>query len=262
MHGCGNDFVIIDARISQLDLSKNQIKTICDRRFGVGCDQFVVITNSKKCDCAVVFYNSDGSESGACGNASRCVAKIIMDEKNSDNITIESSDRTLKCKSLGDDVISIEMGDYTTNNSLIPLDENINPLSLPKIGEFQEGLAIGVGNPHAIYFVKNLDKIIDLQQETINKINGFFPKGVNISLVEIVNDGEIKQKVWERGAGLTLSCGTGACAATAACVIAKKTTNKLTINQPGGQLKVEINGTSMTMSGKVTKVFQGDLIYN
>ena len=162
MHGLGNDFVIVDARETKYSFTSDAVQQISDRHEGVGCDQFVLIEQSDREDCFVRFYNSDGSQSGACGNATRCVAWLIMQEKNITKVSLETMGGVLSCSKKGENLVSVDMGVAKTNWHDIPLSRDENTLHLPvSSGDLKDGVAVSMGNPHAVFFVDDVD-VIDL----------------------------------------------------------------------------------------------------
>ncbi|MDM8335715.1 diaminopimelate epimerase [Wolbachia pipientis] len=216
MHGTGNNFVIIDSR-STNNLDWNY-KGIADQN---GCDQVIVITNSSVANCFMHIYNADGSEVEMCGNAARCVGYLIMSEKNTEYATIELiNKRILECFKVGDKFIKVNMGKPLLKWLEIPLSTQYNTLHLPiEIEMLKDPVAVNIGNPHIVFFVDNISEIPlqNLGPKLENHI--FFPKKVNVSVAQIEKSGEIALRVWERGAGITASCGSAACAALVASVL-------------------------------------------
>ena len=260
MDGLGNDFVIIDQRNYDLDLSKDQIVKICDRNY-IGCDQLILIKKNKKIDAGLEFYNSDGSVSGACGNGTRCVADLLAKKNNKKEIVLWTSGGVLKSKILGNNLVETEIGVSKVNWSEIPLSENLNTKNLSiKIfdknnNEHIGGTAVNVGNPHVIFFV---DNIADFNLEELGpKIENhkFFPEKCNVTLAQVINNRLIKVRVWERGAGLTKACGTAACAAVVAGNINKLVEKKVDIEFALGKLSIFIDeNNSIHMKGPVSNI--------
>ena len=221
MDGLGNDFVIIDQRTHDLNLRKDQIIKICDRNF-IGCDQLILINKNKEIDANLVFYNSDGSVSGACGNGTRCIADFLSKENDQKEITVQTSSGILKSKILGNNLVETEIGIAKTNWEEIPLNKKLDPKNLQieiidrENKKYIGGIAINVGNPHVIFFVNDIENF-DL--EIIGPVienHELFPEKCNVTLAKVINKKLIKVKVWERGAGLTKACGTAACATAVA----------------------------------------------
>ena len=260
MDGLGNDFVIIDQRTHDLNLSKDQIIKICDRSF-VGCDQLILIKKNEKIDASLEFYNSDGSISGACGNGTRCIADFLSKENNQKEISVLTSSGSLKSKILGNSLVETEIGIPKTNWEEIPLSRKLNTKDL-KIEIIDKnnskhigGVAVNVGNPHIVFFVNDIESF-DLKKigpEIEN--HELFPEKCNVTLAKAVNKNLIKVKVWERGAGLTKACGTAACATAVAGNIKgliEKTTN---IEFTLGKLTISINEkNSIHMKGPVSNI--------
>ena len=260
MDGLGNDFVIIDNRQKVTDLSKEQIIKICDRKF-IGCDQLILIENDNNADAQLKFFNSDGGESGACGNGTRCVADLISKEKNKKTITLTTQSGNLKSVILGNNLVTTEIGGAKTKWNEIPLSEELNTLNLNikiddiKNNEHYGGTAINVGNPHVIFFVDEIEsfdiKKIGPQIEN-HKI---FPEKCNVTIAKVIDKNLIKVKVWERGAGLTKACGTAACATAFAGKLKNLTENNTDIEFVNGKLSIFIDEkNSIHMKGPVSDI--------
>ncbi|MDA7824433.1 diaminopimelate epimerase [Candidatus Pelagibacter sp.] len=260
MDGLGNDFVIIDQRNQNYNLTKDQIIKICDRNF-IGCDQLIFIQKSDKKDAELVFYNSDGSVSGACGNGTRCVADLLSKENNDKEIILWTSSGELKSKILDDNLVETEIGIPKTNWDEIPLIKNIDTKNLNiKIvnknnAEHIGGTSINVGNPHVIFFVDNIEdydlKKIGPEIENHN----YFPEKCNVTLAKVISRKLIKVRVWERGAGLTKACGTAACATAVAANINGLTDKKTDIEFALGKLSISIDANnSVHMKGPVSEI--------
>ena len=209
MHGLGNDFVIIDARETESPITSQVAKAIGDRHFGVGYDQLVVMTNSQKADVELIFWNSDGSLSDACGNASRCVAKLIMDENNSEEITLKTGSGVLLARKGSNGFISVNMGHPQLDWDLIPLKEKVDLLELPIEGS---PAAVGMGNPHCVFVVDDVNLVDLVSWGSKIETHELFPKKTNVEFIQIIDQKNIRQRTFERGAGETLACGSGACA--------------------------------------------------
>ncbi|MAJ66340.1 MAG: diaminopimelate epimerase [Candidatus Pelagibacterales bacterium] len=260
MDGLGNDFIIIDQRLKNIELTQKQIIKICDRNY-IGCDQLILIKKNRKIDAGLEFYNSDGSISGACGNGTRCVADLLAKENNKKEITLWTSGGILKSKILDHNSVETEIGAAKTNWDEIPLSKNLNTKNLNiKIIDKNNnkhigGTAINVGNPHIIFFVNEIENF-DLKKigpEIENHV--LFPEKCNVTLAKVINKNLIKVKVWERGAGLTKACGTAACATAVAGNINKLIEKKVDIEFSLGKLSIEIdkNG-SIHMKGPVSNI--------
>lgn len=261
MHGLGNDFVIIDIREKEYSFSNDEVRKIADRHKGVGCDQFVTIDKSDKADCFVRFYNSDGGEAGACGNASRCVAWLLIKESGVEHVTLETVAGILNCEKKGDELVSVDMGQAKTDWNEIPLSNQIDTLNIPiSSGELKNAVGVSMGNPHAVFFVDNVD-LIDLQEHGAKlEVDSIFPEKANISVAQIITKNEIKLRVWERGVGETNACGTGACAAAVAAHRRGLVESQVSVGLPGGNLFIEYSGSNVIMTGPVATVFKGVLL--
>ena len=260
MDGLGNDFVIIDQRNHNYNLTKDQIIKICDRSF-IGCDQLIYIQKSDKKDAGLEFYNSDGSISGACGNGTRCVADLISKENSDKEIILWTSSGALKSKILGNNLVETEIGIPKTNWNEIPLNKNLDTKNLNiKIIDKNNiehigGTSVNVGNPHVVFFVDNIEdydlKEIGPQIENHN----YFPEKCNVTLAKIISKKLIKVKVWERGAGLTKACGTAACATVVAANINGLVDKKTDIEFELGKLSISIDqNNSIHMKGPVSDI--------
>jgi len=260
MDGLGNDFVIIDQRIKNIDLSEDQIVKICNRNF-IGCDQLIIIKKNPEVDAELEFYNSDGSTSGACGNGTRCVANFLSRENNQKKITVSTSSGVLKSNILDNNFVETEIGLPKVKWNEIPLSKNLDTKNL-KIKilnknniEHIGGTAINVGNPHIIFFVEDVENF-DLKKigpEIEN--HKLFPEKCNVTLAKIINKNLIKVKVWERGAGLTKACGTAACATAIAANINGLVEKKTDIEFKLGKLSIFIDDkNSIHMNGPVSDI--------
>jgi diaminopimelate epimerase len=260
MDGLGNDFVIIDNRQKITNLTKEQIIKICDRNF-LGCDQLILIEKDKSTDAFLKFYNSDGGESGACGNGTRCVADLISKERNNKRIVLKTISGNLKSEILGNNIVTTEIGKAKTEWNEIPLSEKLNTKNLNiKISdkenkEHSGGTAVNVGNPHIIFFVNKIDNF-DIKKIGPNIENHkIFPERCNVTIAQVVDENLIKVKVWERGAGLTKACGTAACATAFAGKLNNLTNNKTDIEFEDGKLTISIDEkNSIHMKGPVSDI--------
>ena len=260
MGGLGNDFVIIDNRQKVTELTNEQIIKICDRNF-IGCDQLILIGTDKSVDANLKFYNSDGGESGACGNGTRCVADLISKEINNKSVVLKTLSGNLKSEILGNNIVTTEIGKAKTEWNEIPLSEKLNTKNLNiKINdkdnkEYFGGIAVNVGNPHVIFFVNDIDNF-DIEKIGPHIENHkIFPEKSNVTIAQIINKNLIKVKVWERGAGLTKACGTAACATVFASKSNNLTDNKTDIEFENGKLTISIDEKdSIHMKGPVSDI--------
>lgn len=250
MHGLGNDFVIFDARTENLVITPDEMSLVADRHFGVGCDQIVVLEESEKADVRAYFFNADGSESGACGNASRCVADLVMTDSAQGTCSIEVNDGILNCRKVGDLLVEVDMG--------APRDLKDVDMSY---GGVSEPVAVNMGNPHLVFFV---DDIGDIDVEEVGNYfenHEAFPDRTNVEFVFVENKTHVRQVTWERGVGLTLACGSGACAVSVAGAHRGLTGRKVDIDLDGGALQLEWREADghVLMTGPVAYVFEGEL---
>ena len=260
MDGLGNDFVIIDQRYQNYNLTKDQIIKICDRKF-IGCDQLIFIKKSDEKDAGLEFYNSDGSVSGACGNGTRCVADLLSKKNNDKEIILWTSSGALKSQILGDNLVETEIGVPKINWNEIPLNQNLDTKNLKiKIVnknniEHIGGTSVNVGNPHVVFFVDNIEDY-DLKKigpEIEN--HKYFPEKCNVTLAQVINKKLIRVRVWERGAGLTKACGTAACATAVAANINELTDKTTDIEFALGKLSISIDeNNSIHMKGPVSDI--------
>ena len=260
MDGLGNDFVIIDNRQKITNLTKDQIIKICDRNF-VGCDQLILIGTDKSVDANLKFYNSDGGESGACGNGTRCVADLISKELNNKSVVLKTLSGNLKSKILGNNIVTTEIGKAKIEWNEIPLSEKLNTNNLNiKINdrnnkEYSGGTAVNVGNPHIIFFVNEIDNFDIKKIGPSIENHKIFPERCNVTIAQIINRSLIKVKVWERGAGLTKACGTAACATAYAGKLNNLTDNETDIEFEKGKLTISIDEkNSIHMRGPVSDI--------
>lgn len=259
MSGAGNDFVIFDARQSTVTLTSEQITTISNPK-NIGCDQLIVIKNSSQADCLMEIYNSDGSQSGACGNATRCVASILMAEKKHREVKIKTASGILKCWKSGD-LISVDMGVPNFAWNKIPLKNEIDSQKI--LLQNLEFSCVNVGNPHAVTFVK--EDLSDAEFFNLGpkiECDPIFPQKINVEFAKIISDDLIEVRVWERGAGETLACGSGACAVAIIAIkknLVKK--NKIITRFKGGDLTIEWNGngSAVIMTGGYQKITDGEI---
>ena len=261
MDGLGNDFVIIDNRQKIINLTKDQIVKICDRNF-IGCDQLIFIEPDSSADANLRFFNSDGGESGACGNGTRCVANLISNEKNNKSIILNTLSGKLKSEILEKKIVTTEIGKAKLKWNEIPLSKEMDTKNLNiKIidtnnNEHLGGTAINVGNPHIVFFVKDCEKV-DIEKIGPKIENHhYFPERINVTFAEVADDCKnIKVNVWERGAGKTKACGTAACATAFAGKLNDLTENKTDIEFQTGKLSILIDDkNSIHMKGPVSEI--------
>ena len=262
MHGIGNDFVVLDCRDGK-HVSHNAAKEISDRRFGIGCDQIIVIQKPVyNNDVLLKFRNSDGSISTACGNGTRCVAGLILEETSKDKIKIETEAGVLDAwKDKETDFISVNMGKPNFQWNKIPLLKNIDHKEV-YLGENAPGNAfcLSMGNPHAVFFVESFDSIDVNILGPIFENHSIFPEKANISFAQVLSKSKIKMKVWERGVGATKACGSGACAVAVAANQLSKIRSFCEVVLDGGTLNVHLSDNGDTyLTGPIEISFRGEL---
>ncbi len=260
MDGLGNDFVIIDQRINNIDLSKEQILKICNRDF-IGCDQLIIIKKNNELDASLKFYNSDAGVSGACGNGTRCVAYLLSKENNKKEINVKTSSGILKSYILKNNLVETQLGPAKIKWNEIPINENKNTKNLGiKIldknnNEQVGGTAINVGNPHIIFFVENIDNFDLKKIGPMIENHKLFPEKCNVTLAKVIKENLMKIKVWERGAGLTKACGTAACATAVAGNINGFTKRRTEIEFELGKMSIFIDDKNFIyMKGPVSEI--------
>jgi len=264
MHGAGNDFVVFDERPAPLGLTQARAAAIAHRRTGIGCDQFIVIEPPPPGSIADAFMrirNPDGSEAGACGNATRCVVALLAAETDRTDITIQTIAGLLPSRLLPDGRVTVDMGPARLDWTDIPLARACDTLHLPlSLGPVSDPAACSMGNPHATFFVPD---VLGLDIETLGpalETNPIFPQKANIGFAEIQSPTRIRLRVWERAAGLTLACGSGACATIVNAARRNLTGRHAIIEMDGGTLELEWREDGhVLMTGPVATSFQGTI---
>lgn len=248
MHGLGNDFVILDFRDKAETLTPAQIQHICDRNFGIGCDLLTVLEPSESADIFARFYNADGSQSAACGNATRCVADIVMREQGTQACTIQTGRGLLPCIRAENNRVTVDMG--------APLDTQEIPSPDTRL---PSPITVNMGNPHCVFFVDDLSAINPTELGPLIENNtDIFPDRTNVEFCQVIGENKIRQITWERGCGITLACGSGACATAAAAIHSARTGTKVQIQLDGGTLSIEQRSDNhLLMTGPVAYVFDG-----
>ena len=250
MHGLGNDFVVIDARDGAVEMDEGRARAIADRRTGVGCDQVIVLEPSAVADVKMRIWNADGGEVESCGNATRCV------------VLLEGGPTSIETKGgiLNGDAGGIDMGPPRFGWEEIPLAYAMDTAAMP-VGweDLQEPAAVNVGNPHVVFFVRDADAIDLARLGPLIEHDPLFPERVNVNVASFEGEA-IRLNVWERGAGLTPACGTGACAAAVAAIRQRLVESPVEVRLPGGSLTIDWSpGGTIRMSGPATHVFSGEL---
>ena len=259
MDGLGNDFIIFDNRKKSIFLTKTQIIKIADRN-NIGCDQVIFIENDDSTNASLRFYNADGGEIAACGNGSRCVANLLMNEIKDKKISLRTKGGILQAELKSDNLVKINMGKPNFDWKKIPLLKNIDNKNLKikiksKNGkEFVGGFSLSVGNPHVVFFVEDYRKF-DLEKiGPIIENHIYFPERCNVTLATIKNKKQIIAKVWERGVGLTKACGTAACATAVSGAVQKLNERHVDIEFSEGLLNIDWKmNNNIYMTGKVSE---------
>ncbi len=275
MEGLGNDYVYICTINQKISNPSELSKKISDRHFGIGSDGLILISESKIADFKMNIYNADGSEAEMCGNGIRCAGKFVYDKGYTDKteLTFETLAGVKKLVLFLDDdkvsFVSVDMGEPILNGNEIPVinykEENMNGISfasvnIPSFGKFT---TISMGNPHAIMFVKSFD------EKSVSKVGSLienfdnFPNKTNVEFIKVISRNEIDMRVWERGSGETLACGTGACASAVACFLNGYTDRKVFVNLLGGKLEIDYDlDNHVYMKGPARTVFEGEIDLN
>ena len=268
MHGLGNDFVVLDARAAALDLTPERRRVIADRRLGVGCDQLIVLEppTEREADVFMRIYNPDGGEAQACGNATRCVASVVMDERKTDQVTVQTVAGLLESQktgvgSNGLPVISVDMGLARLDWREIPVAQACDTNHMPVgVGPLQDPVGTNMGNPHATFFVDDAAAIPLGELGPKLEHDRFFPERANIGVAQLLGEGRLRLRVWERGAGITLACGSGACAAVVAASRRGLVNRKADVVLEGGTLTIEwLRDDHVLMTGGIALAFKGEL---
>jgi diaminopimelate epimerase len=263
MHGLGNDFVVLDARTARVALSEAQVRAIADRHTGVGCDQLIVIEPpaSSLADAFMRIRNADGGEVAACGNASRCVASLLMAERNTEHAIIETAAGLLDAEARGDGLVGVDMGRVSFDWRDIPLSKAVDTLHLDvAAGPLRDGVAVNVGNPHVVFFVADAAAVpLDAVGPAI-ETDPMFPEHTNVDVAEVLAPDRIRLRVWERGVGVTRACGSGACATLAAAARRGLTGRSAEVVLDGGRLHIDwLKDDHVVMTGPVATSFTGTI---
>ncbi|WP_290651906.1 diaminopimelate epimerase [Aquisalimonas sp.] len=267
MHGLGNDFVVIDAIRQSVSLSPNAIRFLADRRHGVGCDQVLLAAPATQpgMDFRYRIFNADGREVEQCGNGVRCLARFLLDEglTTRDQLTIETLGGPTEVSMEPDRRVTVNMGPPRLDPLVIPFRAAHRATTYPLTveGETLIIAAVSIGNPHAVLLVEDVDAAPVARLGPAIETHADFPAHVNAGFLQIVNRGHVRLRVHERGAGETLACGTGACAAAVAGRLQGLLDETVAVDLPGGRLEIQWpgEGEAVWMTGPATSVFRGDL---
>lgn len=271
MHGLGNDYVYMDSINQKIENRSELAKFVSDRHFGIGSDGLILICPSEKADFRMQMFNQDGSEAEMCGNGIRCVGKFVYDKglTKKETITVETlagiKTLVMTAKNGKIETARVDMGEPILEPEKIPVISNENPVKNLKLeAEDKEFIftCVSMGNPHAVTFIKeDVNKFDICKYGAKLEVNKAFPKKANIEFINVIDDKTLKMRVWERGAGETLACGTGACAVTVSAILNGYTKRVVTVHLLGGDLKIEWNKNDnhVYMTGPATTVFEGKI---
>ncbi len=256
MHGLGNDFVIFDSRRTGPVVSAQLARALGDRHRGVGFDQLAEILPGENSDISLEFWNADGSRAGACGNATRCVAQHVMTETGQDALTIRTARGILCARRADAGTVSVNMGPPQLGWRDIPLARAVDTDRLPLPGS---PAAVGMGNPHCVFFVRDMDNVDVAGRGAAIENDPLFPEATNVEFVQVRGRGDLRMRVWERGTGITLACGSGACAAAVAAHRRGLTDRRVDIELDGGWLALDWREDGVWMTGPTMHVFDARL---
>ena len=252
MHGAGNDFVILDSRGRHATMTSALARALGDRHRGVGFDQLAEIGEAGDADIWLEFWNSDGSRAGTCGNATRCVADLVMGDR--PRLTIRTSRGLLQAERLADGRVTVNMGAPLPDWDQVPLARAVDLLHLPLQGD---PVAVGMGNPHCVFIVPDAEAVDLSAVGPMAEHDPLFPQKTNVEYISVTGPDHLRMRVWERGAGITLACGSGACAAAVAAHLRGLTGRKVTLDLDGGQLQVDWRDDGVWLTGPAARVFDG-----
>ena len=260
MHGLGNDFVVLDARTAPLALSPERVRAIADRRTGVGCDQVIVLEPAQVADAFMRIHNAAGDEAEACGNGARCVGLLLMDEREADTVRIDTAGGPVTAHAAGPGRIAVDMGPPRLGWRDIPLAEARDTLHLGLArGPLEDPAAVSMGNPHAVFFVADAAAVPLGELGPALEHDPLFPARANIEVVQVTGPASLRLRVWERGAGLTRACGTGACAAVVAAHLRGLVGRRAQVALDGGVLDIDWRGDDhVWMTGPAAVSFRGE----
>ena len=268
MHGLGNDFVIFDARTFPLPIDGAAARAIADRKRGIGCDQIILIERAKKgADAFMRIYNADGGEVESCGNAARCVGSLLMAEMEKGEVVLATSGGPVYCVDAGGGSVTVDLGAPRLDWREIPMGQAVDTasfaLEVPGFDDpaLAEVAAVSVGNPHCVLFVKDAERAPVMTLGPAIERHPWFPSRTNVEFIEPRGRGTLRMRVWERGAGVTLACGTGACAAAVAAHLRGITGRKVMLILDGGELAVEWRESDdhVLMTGPAKFSFAGEV---
>ncbi|MDO5529099.1 MAG: diaminopimelate epimerase [Paracoccus sp. (in: a-proteobacteria)] len=253
MHGLGNDFVVIDSRGFGARVTAELARAMGDRHRGVGFDQLAEIRASEAADIALDFWNSDGTRAGACGNASRCAADFVMRDLGRERLLIETARGILEAVREGV-LVSVNMGAPILDWAGVPLSRDVDTSRLPIEGA---PVAVGMGNPHCVFLVPDAEAVDVAREGAMIEHHPLFPEATNVEFVSLTGPDHLRMRVWERGTGITLACGSGACAAAVAANLRGLTGRRARVDLDGGRLDIDWREDGVWMTGPAAHVFDG-----
>ncbi len=256
MHGAGNEFVVIDSRGRGAVVTAALARAVGDRNRGIGFDQLAEIRDAEGADFALDFWNSDGSRAGACGNATRCVSDYMMGQLRRESLTLVTQRGALSARRLLDGRVSVNMGQPQRDWREVPLSHAVDTAHLPLPGD---PVAVGMGNPHCVFFVPDAEAVDVTAEGRRHEHDPLFPERTNVEFASLIGPDRLRMRVWERGAGITLACGSGACATAVAAAERGLTGRHVVLELDGGVLEIDWRADGVWMAGPVARVFDGVL---
>ncbi|MGB0750062.1 MAG: diaminopimelate epimerase [Magnetospiraceae bacterium] len=261
MNGLGNDFVIVDNRARPRAINAALVRSVADRRTGVGCDQFIVLESPRDslADVFMRIHNHDGQEVEACGNAARCVASLMLAETGKKQVILETVVGLLDAEAAASGEIAVDMGQARLDWRDIPVKEAVDTLHLNVTeGPLTDPVGVNMGNPHAVFFVDDAETVDLRRWGPLIETHPYFPERANVEVVQVISNARLRMRVWERGVGITRACGTGACAALVAAARRKLTGRSAEVILDGGILQIEwLPDNNVLMTGPVATAFSG-----
>ena len=254
MHGLGNDFVVIDRRQGGAPVTAALARAVGDRRRGVGFDQLAVIEADPDVAARLTFFNADGSISGACGNATRCIARYLMDETGQRGLSLRTDRGILKCEDAGSGLTRVNMGQPLMKWDQIPLGKDVDTLHLPIEGD---PVACSMGNPHCTFFINDAEAVEIEREGAAIERHPLFPEKTNVQFAHLIGDNHLRMRVWERGVGVTLASGSSSCAAAVAAARRGLTGRQVQIDLDGGRIAIDWREDGVWMTGPTAHVFDG-----
>ncbi len=254
MHGAGNDFVVIDSRGRGAVVTTGLARALGDRHRGVGFDQLAEITDAAGADFGLEFWNSDGSRADACGNATRCVSDYVMQGLGRDAVSLITGRGSLQARRLADGRVWVNMGEPQLNWQSIPLAREVDVQHLPLPGD---PVGVGMGNPHCVMFVADAGAVDLVGLGPVYEHGPLYPQRTNVEFASVIGPDRLRMRVWERGTGVTLACGSGACATAVAAHLRGLTGRRVALEMDGGLLEVDWRDDGVWLTGPVARVFDG-----